>query len=157
MSPDEQWPTLELIRAAVDRFTAQMPGWTPTAAYGVTLVPPDEDTSWSFPVVNVGWLHRLPALVLGIVTGRRTGTGTYELAPADLQRAVDLLSPAEAALMYRHPNLLAWRTMLERIESGENGRIVAVFVDSLDDGSSSTYDAVFRAQIARGESSELYA
>lgn len=68
MSLDEQWPTVELIQAAVDRFAAQMPGWTPTAAYGVAFVPTDEAVSWSFPVVNVGWLHRLPALVLGIVT-----------------------------------------------------------------------------------------
>ena len=156
MSRDEQWPTVELIQAAVDRFTAEMPGWTPTAAYGVAFVPTDEAVPWSFPVVNVGWLHRLPALVLRIVTGRRTGTGTYDLAPADLQRAVDLLSPAEAALMYRHPNLAAWRAMLERIAVGERGRIMAVFVDSLDDEPSSRFDAVFRAQIARGERSELH-
>jgi hypothetical protein len=156
MSTDEQWPTVELIQAAVDRFTSQMPGWTPTAAYGVTFVPLDEDASWSFPVVNVGWLHRLPALVLGIVTGRRTGTGTYALSPADLRRAVDLLSPAEAAAMYQHPNLLAWRAILERIGAGESGRIVAVFVNSLDEEASSAEDAVFRAQVARGECSELH-
>ena len=58
--------------------------------------------------------------------------------------------------MYRHPNLIAWRAMLERIGAGERGRIVAVFVDSLDDEASSTFDAVFRAQIARGENSELH-
>ena len=79
MSLNEEWSTLEQIRAAVDRFTSQMPGWTPTAAYGVAFVPLDDNASWSFPVVNVGWLHRLPALVLGIVSGRRTGTGTYDL------------------------------------------------------------------------------
>lgn len=59
MSLDEQWPTPELIQAAVDRFTARMPGWTPTAAYGVAFVPTDDGIGWSFPVVNVGWLHRL--------------------------------------------------------------------------------------------------
>lgn len=156
MRSDEQWPTVELIGAAVDRFTTRMPGWTPTAAYGVALVPLDGPGPWSFPVVNVGWLHRLPALVLGAVTGRRRGTGTYELSPADLREAVELLGPAEAARMYRHPNLLAWRAMLDRIEAGERGRIVAVFVDSLDDGPSSAEDAVFRAQIARGECAELH-
>jgi hypothetical protein len=159
MSSGESWPTLELVQAAVDRFTDQLPGWSPTAAYGVALVPIPEDTSsaWSFPVVNVGWLHRLPALVLGIAIGRRSGTDTFELSPADLRRAVDLLSPAEAATMLQHPNLLAWRSMLERLDSGAEGRIVAVFIESLDDAVSSAYDAVLRAQIARGERSSLYA
>jgi hypothetical protein len=158
MTSDERWPTLELIQAAVDRFTDQLPGWSPTAAYGVALVPTAEDDrrAWSFPVVNVGWLHRLPALVLGIVTGRRSGTGTFELSVDDLRKAVDLLSPAEAATMLQHPNLLAWRTMLEQLDSGAEGRIVAVFIDSLDDAVSSRYDAMLRAQIARGERSALY-
>lgn len=156
MSLDEQWPTPELIQAAVDRFTARMPGWTPTAAYGVAFVPTDDGIGWSFPVVNVGWLHRLPALALGIVTGRRTATGTYDLTPAALQCAVDLLAPAEPALMYRHPNLAAWRAVLGRIAAGQDGRIVVACVDSLDDEPSSPFDAVFRAQLARGGCSELH-
>lgn len=158
MGSDEEWPTLELIQATVDRFIDQLPGWTPTAAYGVALVPVSANggSTWSFPVVNVGWLHRLPALVLGIVTGRRSGTDTYELSPADLRKAVELLSPAEAATMLLHPNLLAWRAMLEQLDSGADGRIVAVFVESLDDEASGPYDGVLRAQIARGEKSTLY-
>lgn len=158
MGSDEEWPTLELIQAAVDRFIDQLPGWAPTAAYGVALVPVSANggPAWSFPVVNVGWLHRLPALVLGIVTGRRSGTDTFELSSAELRRAVELLSPAEAATMLQHPNLLAWRAMLEELDSGVDGRIVAVFIESLDDQVSSSYDAVLRAQIARGEQSTLY-
>lgn len=159
MGSEEEWSTLEQIQAAVDRFTDQMPGWSPTAAYGVALVPHESDGSstWSFPVVNVEWVHRLPALVLGIVTGRRSGTETYELTADQLRKAVDLLGPAEAATMLQHPNLLAWRAMLERLDSGHSARIVAVFIESLDDEVSSPYDVMLRAQIARGERSTLYA
>lgn len=159
MGSRENWPTLELIQTAVDRFTDQLPGWSPTAAYGVALVPPPAaaEAVWSFPVVNVGWVHRLPALVLGIVTGRRSGTATFELTPVELRRAVELLSPAEAASMLQHPNLLAWRSMLRQLDTGAEGRIVAVFIDSLDDAVSSRYDARLRTQIARGECSSLYA
>lgn len=159
MESDEGWPTLELIQAAVDRLLDQLPGWTPPAAYGVALVPASADSSspkWSFPVVNVGWLHRLPALVLGVVTGRRSGTETFELSPAELRRAVELLSPAEAATMLQHPNLQAWRSILQRLDAGAKGQIVAVFIESLDDGVSSPYDAVLRAQIDCGERSSLY-
>jgi hypothetical protein len=39
MGSDERWPTLELIQAAVDRFVAQLPGWSFPEAYGVALVP----------------------------------------------------------------------------------------------------------------------
>lgn len=155
---DERWSTPELIQAAVDRFTDQLPGWEPPEAYGVALVPRDtaDSADWEFPVVNVG-LHRLPALVLGIVTGRRSGPGTFELAPDDLRQAVALLAPAEAATMYQHPNLLAWRAMLDRLDSGTTSTIVVVFIRSLDDRNRSPYDAALRAQIARGDRSDLYA
>lgn len=150
----ERWSTRELIQDAVDRFTGQLPGWEPPVAYGAALVPDGADEC-TFPVVNVG-LHRLPALVLGVVTGRRSGTGTYVLSPAEMRRAVALLAPAEAATLYQHPNLLAWRAMLDRLDGGATGTIVAVFIRSLDDPVSSTYDAALRAQIARGDRSRLY-
>lgn len=62
----------------------------------------------NFPVVNVP-VHGLPALVLGLLTGRRGQSATYELTPNELEAAIALLAPAEAARMMNHPNLLAWR------------------------------------------------
>lgn len=58
--------------------------------------------------------------------------------------------------MLQHPNLRAWRSMLQRLDSGAEGQIVAVFIESLDDAVSSPYDGVLRAQISRGERSTLY-
>lgn len=62
-----------------------------------------------FPVVNVA-THGLPALVLGVVTGRRHETATYELdrsqfddpisSPYD-QALRDQIAAAERAELYR--------------------------------------------------------
>lgn len=58
--------------------------------------------------------------------------------------------------MYRHPNLHAWRSMLQHLDAGNEGQILVVFVESLQDPVSSPQDAVLRAQIARGDRSTLY-
>lgn len=85
--PREEWPDVEAITAAKQRLLERMPGWRTPAAYGVTLVSSDADVR--FPVVNVP-VHELPSIVLGLVTGRRTGSGTYELSPSELEAAIAL-------------------------------------------------------------------
>ena len=154
----ERWETVAEIDAAVQRFTDQLPGWRLPEAYGVVFVPPDKvgTREVTFPVVNVG-LHRLPALVLGLLTGRADETATYELTQPLLARAVDLLAPAEAATMYLHPNLAAWRAMLAQWAEQPDARVFAVFVATLDAPASSPYDEAFRAQVAAGERAELHA
>lgn len=60
--------------------------------------------------------------------------------------------------MYQHPNLLAWRSMLQQLDAdAQDRRVVAVFIKTLQDAAGSPYDAVLRAQIARGDRSTLYA
>lgn len=138
-------------------LVATMPGWVAPSAHGVVLVSPEMigTAQVRFPVVNVG-AHGLPALVMGAVTGRRDETATYEVAPEELTRAVEMVAPAEAAKMYQHPNLNAWRTILRRLPTEPDSRIFAVFIGSLDAPVSSPYDEALRRQIAEGERAELY-
>lgn len=156
MKPGRQWDTPEKIDAASRELAASMPGWVPPAAHGVVLVPQlslgTEEVH--FPVVNVG-AHGLPALVMGSITGRRDETETYEIEPDELARAVEMLAPAETAKMYQHPNLNAWRAILERAPKEPGARIFAVFIASLESPVSSPYDQALRRQIAEGERAEL--
>lgn len=149
MTQLERWETPDQIDAAMRRFAAQLPGWHPPAAHGTVLVS-DHDPEPSFPVVNVG-AHGLPAVVMGLVTGRTSGTGTYELSADDLARAVELLAPAEAARMYRHQNIASWRAMLRRMPVEQGARVFTVFIDDLADEVSGPYDEALRRQIAAGE------
>lgn len=157
LGTERRWETPEAIAAAMRELTDSMPGWRPCAAHGVVLVPPDASGTGDvrFPVVNVG-AHGLPALVLGVITGRRNETATYELDRSQLERAVAMLAPAEAAEMYQHPNIIAWRAMLDRWPAEPEAQVFAVFISSLDDPVSSPYDQALRHQIAAGERAELY-
>ena len=157
MMSHEQWDTPEKIGAAARWLADTMPGWVPPLAYGVVLVPEDSlgTAQVRFPVVNVG-AHGLPALVMGAITGRRDQTATYEVEPEQLERAVEMLAPAEAARMYEHPNLDAWRTILEDVPYEPGARIFAVFISSLDAPASSPYDQALRQQIADGQRGRLH-
>lgn len=152
MGVAEQWDTPEKIDAAARMLVDTLPGWVPPAAHGVVLVPPDSigTPEVTFPVVNVD-AHGLPALVMGAITGRRFETATYEVEAEKLKQAVDMLAPAEAATMYQHPNLHAWRTILRRLTSEPTGRIFAVFIASLEAATSGPYDQALRRQIADRE------
>lgn len=81
----EVWDTQEKIDAAKQRLAERIPGWQTPAVYGVVLVPPAslETSEVIFPVVNVA-VHGLPAPVLGLLTGRRHTSGTYELSSSEL-------------------------------------------------------------------------
>jgi hypothetical protein len=147
--PSETWETPEKISAAQARFVRRIPGWTSPAAHGVVLVPASRIGSRTvrFPVANtVG--HDLPAVVMALVTGRVNETATFEVSPEQLHEAIELLTPAEAAPMYRHPNIAAWRVMRERLRQDPSHRVFAVFVADLADPSSGPYDDALRAQIA---------
>lgn len=151
---DEAWATPAAIASAKARLAGRMLGWQKPAAYGLLLV--GEAGLGSdrvrFPVVN-NPVHELPALVLGLVTGRRSETGTFELTPSELAGCIALLSPAAAATMYSHPNLESWRSIAHSWRQDPRARAFAVFVADLSDEVSSPYDAALRAQIAAGERS----
>jgi len=131
-----------------------MPGWLRPVAYGLVLVPEAARGTErvSFPVVNQP-VHELPALVLGLLTGRRDETATFELSPSKLDAAITLLQPAAAATMFNHPNLGAWRSLAQAWESDRSARTHAVFVADLTHAISSPYDAALRRQIAAGHQS----
>jgi hypothetical protein len=121
----EEWSTKEDIAAAMERFEAGIEGWVRPAAHGIA------SADGTFVTVNIAE-HRLPAVVLATVLGHRTGTVSYPVTADQLDRAIDLLTPAEACTEYDHPNLAAWR----RIRAGAPGAgwvATAVFLANLDD------------------------
>lgn len=131
-----------------------MPGWLCPVAYGIVLVPEvDRGTERvHFPVVNQP-VHELPALVLGLLTGRRAETATFELTPSELDAAIALLQPAAAATMFNHPNLGAWQSMARNWEQDRPARAHVVFVADFADEISGPYEAALRRQIAAGQQS----
>jgi hypothetical protein len=147
----EQWETVEAIAAAKRRLMDRMPGWVTPATYGVVLVQ-HGSTEVKFPVVNVP-LHELPSVVLGLVTGQRAGSATYEMTPSELEAAVALLAPAEAGLMYNHPNLWSWQEISRAWEEQPTAQVFAVFIADFADEVTSPYDEALRRQISAGERS----
>src|SRR5687768_6875725 len=125
----ERWVTDEDLAAARQRFAEQIPGFAAPAAYGVARV---DDGELTFGHVNdIGGNHRLPAAVLASVCGYVADTATFELSREEFSRAVELLSPAEAAEHWDHPNLWSWRELLESADAGS--KFVAMFVRNADD------------------------
>jgi hypothetical protein len=150
MANGEAWETIEKIHAAQARFESQMPGWVGPAAYGVLLVEHDQIDSSEvrFPHVNLGSYHALPAVVMGLLTGRVDETATFEVSAGQLDQAIDMLAPAEAATQFEHPNIESWRAMRDRHKEDSSTRIFVVFVADFDDPTSGPYDKALRAQIA---------
>jgi hypothetical protein len=106
---DERWTTPEEIAAARERMEAAIDGYERPAAYALGQAGEDGAAAGDvFPLVNSG-ANFLPAVVLATVCGHVRGTATYVLDEQRLQRAIDLLAPAEACTDYEHPNLVAWR------------------------------------------------
>lgn len=140
---------MEDLVAARERFAAAIPGWQVPVAQGLGLVrmtPDGAELPVEFPVVNTSE-HRLPVVVLGGVLGRVDETATYEVSHDQLDRAIEILSPASAATFMAHPNLAAWHTIRGALAADPRARAVAVFVADLADPVSSPYDAALRARL----------
>lgn len=144
----EQWSTNEELAAARDRFAVAIPGWKQPVAHGVGLIPSGADPSPEhFPIPNAGE-HMLVAVAAATALGYSSGTRVIEVDRADLERAIELLSPAEAAQM-PHPNLWLWRdTYLPALDADPEARVVAVFIGDLDDPISGPADAAFREALS---------
>lgn len=81
--------------------------------------------------------------------------------PEKIAAAMDDLSEVHFpgstwAPMYQHPNLNAWRTILDQLPHEPRARNFAVFIASLDAPVSSPYDEALRQQIADGERAALF-
>ncbi|WP_256206564.1 inositol monophosphatase family protein [Nocardioides luteus] len=125
-----QWKTMDEILAARTRFETAIAGWTPPQAHGVGLRP-SAATSYEpdhFKLVNA-YGHRLPAVVIATVVGHTSGTAAYRMTREDLERAIELISPAEAYGEYDHPNLWSWRDrILPALTEDPEAEVVAVFI-----------------------------
>lgn len=142
----EGWATDEDLAAARERFAAQIPGYVPPAAYSVARI---DDGEFTFGHVNdVNGVHLLPAVVLATVCGYAAETGTFELTPEQFAQAVELLSPAEAATHWDHPNLWSWRALLE--SATPDSRFVAMFVRDPEDPPVDYHDTLFRSLLRTG-------
>ena len=117
----DTWETPESVGAVRDRLVARIDGWTLPASYGLAR---ERDGRIDFARANFGD-HPLPAVVLATVLGHEGGTAVYRMDAPLLAQAIRLLAPAEACTAFPHPNLWAWRPVLEEIADG--GEAIAVF------------------------------
>ncbi|MFE6510983.1 inositol monophosphatase family protein [Nocardioides sp. NPDC057767] len=143
-----QWKTMDEILAARTRFETAIDGWTPPQAHGVGLRPSAATTHRPehFPLVNA-YGHRLPAVVIATVVGHTSGTSAYRMTREQLERAIELISPAEAYVEYDHPNLWSWRDrILPALIEDPAAEVVAVFIgDEPEDSPDPAIDAFRRA------------
>jgi hypothetical protein len=117
----DTWETPEAVGAVRDRLVARIAGWSLPDSYGLAR---ERDGRIEFARANFGD-HPLPAVVLATVLGHGGGTAVYRMDAPLLTQAIRLLAPAEACTAYPHPNLWAWREVLEELEDG--GAVIAVF------------------------------
>lgn len=146
----ERWQTLDEIIAARTRIIASLDGWAHPAANGIGFIPlGEEPDAVHFPVVNTHD-HLLPGAIASAVLGYRRGTCVLEVSRAALDEIIARLEPAEACTEVQHPNLWMWRdTFRAQLDAGAAGRIVAVFVSSLEHPVAGPEDAAFRAAVDR--------
>jgi hypothetical protein len=137
---NDAWATDEELGAARRHYAAQITGWVQPAIHG--LVTTSADGEQRVQVVS-GMDHRLPAVILGFVIGRVSGTATVPVTAEQLAQAAELLTPAEAALHTPHPNLWTWRRVLDE----KLPVIEAVFIDSLEHAISSEADRLLRSSL----------
>lgn len=82
---------------------------------------------------------------MAYVCGYVSTAGTYQLTRQQFERAIDLLTPAEAATHMEHPNLWSWRELLNSADSESD--FLACFVADPQDAHVSDEDALFRQYI----------
>jgi hypothetical protein len=146
---DERWTTAEEIAAARERMEAAIGGYERPAAYALGLAGEDGAAVGEvFPLVNRG-ANFLPAVVLATVCGHVRGTATYVLDEQRLQRAIDLLAPAEACTDYEHPNLVAWRQVRAEMANQPSAQVIAVFLGDLEPSpTDGPYERLLRDAVA---------
>jgi hypothetical protein len=137
----DAWVTDADLAAAHQRFAAEIPGYRMPAAYCVARC--DGDALVFGHVNRPGEVRPLPAVVLASVAGYSALTLVARLTGGELDRAIRLLEPAEAATHMPHPNLWSWRAIAT--DAPPDANFVAFFVADLDDPPVDKMDARFRA------------
>ncbi|AYF97263.1 hypothetical protein [Protaetiibacter intestinalis] len=143
----ERWATLDEIIAARTRIAESLNGWAQPEAHGIGFVPlGEEPRPEHFPVANRAE-HVLPGVVAAWVLGYRRGSCVLEVSRTQLDQIIERLEPAEACDI-PHPNLWMWRdTFRTALDGGAAGRLVAVFLGSLEDEVPGPEAAAFRAAL----------
>lgn len=131
MAMTEAWSTGAQIVAKRLEFEAALgPEYRHAAAWGV--LHEDETDGLLVDRINVAGVdeHHLPAAVMATVLGYRRGSASIPFGAAEMDRAIEMLLPAEACTEFGHPNLWAWRAL--RSSLGPEPRFIAVFTDAID-------------------------
>ena len=147
------YETLAGLTAWRESIEPSIPAYIRPAAYGVgiaTIAPDGQILDTRYPVVNTD-VHMLPGAVLAQVLGRTHGTSTRRLDHTQLQEAVAVLAPAEACKEIDHPNLAAWRVMLDVAlqphPPGGQRVLVASFIDAFTDPPVDAHDVYLRLHL----------
>ena len=147
------YETLAGLTAWRESIEESIPAYVRPAAYGVgiaTIAPNGQILDTRYPVVNTD-VHMLPGAVLAQVLGRTHGTSTRRLDHTQLQEAVAVLAPAEACKEIDHPNLAAWRVMLDVAlqphPPGGQRVLVASFIDAFTDPPVDAHDVYLRLHL----------
>jgi 2,3,4,5-tetrahydropyridine-2-carboxylate N-succinyltransferase len=147
------YETLPGLQAWRESIEESIPAYLRPAAYGVgiaTIAPSGQILDTRYPVVNTD-KHLLPGAILAQVLGRTNGTASRRLDHTQLQAAVAALAPAEACHEIDHPNLAAWRVMLDMVAQphppGGQRVLVASFIDSLTDPPVDGHDVYLRLHL----------
>jgi len=125
------WPTKAEVLAAKDAYELTMPTWEQPAAYALGVEQPEGSVEWH--VINHPNTHELPAVVLGLVTGHRTGSTTHYISPSQLEHAIAMLEPAGACNTWDHPNLWGWQKLQAELDAeplADGQQIVIVFLSA---------------------------
>ena len=132
--------TRDEVLALRDSLRSSLVGFGQPHGYGVGIV---EAGGVRFPVVNSGGTHDLPGIVLASELGYRSGTCTLAMTTEQFRRAFAELLPVEACTAFTHPNLWAWRKLLDETSSGP---FVVVFIGRSDDRASDAAQRAFLSQ-----------
>ena len=143
---DLDWSTPEGLEAIRDHLAARIDGWRSPVAHAVAVSPASSSPEWVFSHVNgPGGRHGLPAVVLATVLGHDGSTATLPVSRGELAAALASLEPARACTSLPHPDLAAWREVLDELEGNPAREAQAVFVADLDDPVTSEADGSMRA------------
>lgn len=120
----------------------------------MVLVYPDKVGSADvrFPVGNVG-AHNLPALVMGVLTGRVAESATCEISTGQLADA----GAGRGGQHVPPPQPGGLEGDSGGAEGAPDGRVFVVFIDTFHTPATSAYDEALRTQIAQGQRAALYA
>ncbi len=147
----QSYASIEEISDACAALEGAIPGYASPAAYAVgiaTIGASGDVLDVAYPVVNSGE-HRFPAVVLSTVLGHASGTASYRMSGDQLRDAIAMAVPAEA-VDEPHPNLHAWRDLLEVLEApalGGERQLVAAFLGDYDDAPIDAIDAYLRLHL----------